>query len=49
MQIRLRTGAIYTKRRRLGVSDLTIVALAEHFEALPSLSKRTAPKAVVPV
>jgi hypothetical protein len=49
MQIRVRSGAIYTKRRRLGVFDLTIVAFEEHLETLLSLSKRMAPKAVLPV
>ena len=49
MQIRVRSGAIYTKRRRLGVIDSTIVALDEHLKALLSLSKRMAPKTVLPV
>lgn len=49
MQMRVRSGAIYTKRGRLGVFDLTIVAFAEHLEALLSLSKRMAPKVVLPV
>lgn len=49
MQIRVRSGAIYTKRRRLGVSDSTIVAFAEHPETFLSISKRMASKAVLPV
>lgn len=49
MQIRVRSGAIYTKRRRLEVFDLTIVAFDEHLEVFLLLSKRMAPKAVLPV